>query len=76
MAASLKDYDSWIDIYPITPPVGGVFIWGAKGKVKKTGTGRVDDIVTLSEHLGRTQAEASDKANREVQTWIEAHRIS
>jgi hypothetical protein len=68
----MNDYDSWIDTYPITPPVGGEFGWGAKAKVKKTGTGRVDDFITLKEHLGRSQAEVSDKARQEAHTWIEA----
>jgi hypothetical protein len=72
MAATIKDYDSWIDVYPINPPVGGEFGWGAKAKVKKTGTGRIDDFITLSEHLGRSQSEAQEKARQEAHSYIEA----
>jgi hypothetical protein len=68
----MNNYDSWIDTYQITPPIGGVFVWGAKANVKKIGTGRIDDIITLSEHLGQSRAEANDKARQEAISWIEA----
>jgi hypothetical protein len=72
MAATMEDYDSWIDVYPINPPIGGEFGWGARAKVKKTGTGRIDDFITLSEHLGRSQIEASERARQEARSYIEA----
>lgn len=76
MAKTMEDYDSWIEGYKITPPVGGEYGWGAKAKVKKIGTGLVDDFITLSEHLGRSKAEASEKAKQEANCWIELRRKS
>lgn len=68
----MEPYDKWVSTYPIKPPVGGVYAWGAKANVKKTGTGRIDDIISLSEHLGRTEQEASAKAEAEAVSWIAA----
>jgi hypothetical protein len=66
----MKSYDKWVDTYPINRPVGGILRWGAKANVKMTGTGRTDDYVTLSEHLGATKDEAAAKADAEAVDWI------
>lgn len=66
----MASYDSWVDTYPINPPIGGTLGWGAKAKVKEIGTGRIDDIITLSEHWGHTEREAEAKAEAEAETWI------
>jgi len=66
----MPHYDKWISTYRINPPVGGKLSWGAKANVKQTGTGRTDDAITLSEHLGDTKHEAESKAVAEAEAWI------
>jgi hypothetical protein len=67
----MDKYYKSVETYQIIPPIGGVISWGAKAHVKRTGTGRVDDAVTLSEHLGKTGKEAAAKAEAEATAWIE-----
>lgn len=66
----MTSYDSWVDSYRINPPIGKVYEWGAKAKVKQTGTGRTDDFITLREHWGKTEKEARSKATAEANEWI------
>lgn len=66
----MSSYDRWISSYRIDPPVGGKYAWGAKANIKKIGTGRTDDIFTLSEHLAETKQEAESKATDEAEKWI------
>lgn len=66
----MPPYDKWVSAYRIDPPVGGKYAWGAKANVKKIGTGRTDDVITLSEHLAETEREAESKANFEAEAWI------
>lgn len=66
----MPHYDKWISSYSIDPPVGGKYAWGAKANIKKIGTGRADDIITLSEHLAETKQEAESKAISEAEEWI------
>jgi len=65
-----KEYDIWIPpAQPMTPM--GKYEWVAKAKVKQTGTGRSDDIITLDgEWYGETAQEAEDKARRAAGKWI------
>jgi hypothetical protein len=67
----MKSYDKWVDAYPIDPPIDGTFSWAAKAKVKESGTGAIDNIVVLSEHLGQSKEEVSSKARAEAQSWID-----
>jgi hypothetical protein len=66
----MTTYDKWISTYRIEPPVAGKFAWGAKANIKLIGTGRTDDAITLSEHLGETLHEAESKATAEALEWI------
>ena len=66
----MSSYDHWISSYRIDPPIGGKYMWGARANIKKIGTGQIDDIFTLSEHLTETKQEAESKATGEVKTWI------
>jgi len=66
----LVSYDKWVSTYGIDPPVAGRYAWGAKANVKQIGTGRNDDVITLSEHLGQTEHEARSKAAAEAEEWI------
>lgn len=66
----MKNYEFWIETYAINPAIGGKLCWGAKAKVKETHTGRIDDFVTLSEHLGETEDDAMNKATVEANSWI------
>lgn len=66
----MSHYDKWVNAYPIDPPVGGKYAWGAKANIKKAGTGQADDIVTLSEHLAETRQGAESKAASEAAEWI------
>jgi hypothetical protein len=66
----MASYDKRVSAYPINPPIGGKYAWGAKVSVKQIGTGRNDDVITLSEHLGETQHEAESKAAAEAEKWI------
>ena len=68
----MASYDTWVDTYRIDPPVGEN-TWGAKANVKQIGTGRNDDVFTLSEHWGKTEAEAKSKAAAEAKEWIASH---
>lgn len=69
----MTKYDSDINTYQITPPIGGVYAWGAKGWIKKVGTGRTDDIVYLNEHHGKTESDAKKKARAELNEWLKTH---
>ena len=69
----MSSYDKWINTYRIDPPAGGIYSWGAKANVKEVGTGRIDDAVTLSEHLGKTKQEAESKAAAQAEEWIAGH---
>lgn len=66
----MSSYDKWISTYRIEPPVAGKFAWGAKANIKLISTGRTDDAITLSEHLGETKHEAESKATAEAKEWI------
>lgn len=66
----MASYDKWVSTYHIDPPVGGKYAWGAKANVKQIGTGRNNDVITLSEHLGQTEHEAKLKAAAEAEEWI------
>jgi hypothetical protein len=70
----IDKYDKRVETYEINPPIsGGLISWGAKAHVKKIGTGRVDDVIQLSEHWGKTGQEAAAKADTEAIAWIEKH---
>jgi hypothetical protein len=66
----MSQYDKWVSAYRIDPPEGGIYVWGAKAKIKKVGTGRTDDVIYLSEHLAETKDEAESKATLEAEEWI------
>jgi hypothetical protein len=52
--------DSWASSYRIDPPVRRN-AWGAKANVKRTGTGRSDDFLTLSEHSGKPRQRLEER---------------
>ena len=67
----MSKFDFFMNAYPIKPPIGGQFGWGAKAKVKEIGAGSVDDFMVMHEHWGKTREEAEEKAYSEAKAWIE-----
>ena len=68
--AYLNQYDHHVETYRIEPPIGGKIGWGARAKVKRSGTRRDAFVITLSEHFGATEDEARERADAEAKQWI------
>jgi hypothetical protein len=69
----MPTYDKWITSQSINPPIGGIYKWAAKANIKEIGTGKTNDVLVLSEHLGTTKEEAESKASSEATNWIANH---